>query len=67
MGNLPPVQLVRRGLTMGPSGRVAMIMEGERERRAAERREIAVQGSQAEPALGDAAAQPAARCPMGFS
>ncbi|WP_437659529.1 hypothetical protein [Sorangium sp. So ce1182] len=62
-----PVRHVRRGLTMGPSGRVAMIMEGERERRAAEHRAVAVQGSQAEPALGDVTAPPAARCPMGFS
>ncbi|WP_438004741.1 hypothetical protein WME89_39180 [Sorangium sp. So ce321] len=44
-----------------------MIMEGERERRAAERRAVAVQGSQAEPALGDVTAPPAARCPMGLS
>ncbi|WP_437619917.1 cytochrome P450 [Sorangium sp. So ce1151] len=62
-----PVRHVRRGLTMGPSGRVAMIMDGERESRAAERRAVAVQGSQAEPALGDVTATPAARCPMGFS
>ncbi|KYF68354.1 cytochrome P450 [Sorangium cellulosum] len=62
-----PIQHVRRGLTMGPSGGVAMILEGARERRAAERCDAAVQGSQAEPALRDPAAQPAARCPMGFS
>ncbi|WP_437285754.1 cytochrome P450 [Sorangium sp. So ce406] len=62
-----PIQHVRRGLTMGPSGGVAMILEGERQRRAAERRAVAVPGSQAEPALRDPAAQPPARCPMGFS
>jgi cytochrome P450 len=33
-----PIGNVRRGVTMGPSGRVTMILEGRRERRMAERR-----------------------------
>ncbi|WP_441291823.1 cytochrome P450 [Sorangium sp. KYC3313] len=62
-----PIQHVRRGLTMGPSGDVAMILEGERERARVEGRPAAVQGNPAEPALRSAASQPAGRCPMGFS
>ncbi|WP_437731528.1 cytochrome P450 [Sorangium sp. So ce1335] len=62
-----PLRHVRRGLTMGPRGGVAMILEGERERRAVGERAAAAQGSQAEPAIEHVAPGPAARCPMGFS
>ncbi|WP_437965405.1 cytochrome P450 [Sorangium sp. So ce260] len=62
-----PIRHVRRGLTMGPSGRMEMILEGERERPRAEGRAASVQGSQADAAREGAAPAPAARCPMGFS
>ncbi|WP_437597262.1 cytochrome P450 [Sorangium sp. So ce590] len=62
-----PIRHVRRGLTMGPSGSMAMILEGERERSRVEGRAVAVQGSRGDPVLQDAASQPAARCPKGFS
>ncbi|WP_437776461.1 cytochrome P450 [Sorangium sp. So ce1097] len=62
-----PIRHVRRGITMGPSGGVAMILEGERERRASDRRAAAIQGTQAEPVLPHGAPRPAARCPAGSS
>ncbi|AUX46150.1 cytochrome P450 [Sorangium cellulosum] len=68
-----PLQHVRRGVTMGPSGRVPMILEGERQRRAADTDSRAAadrHGDAAPEAHGSGAAPQAtaaARCPFGFA
>ncbi|AUX25245.1 cytochrome P450 [Sorangium cellulosum] len=62
-----PLQHVRRGITMGPSGKVVMVLEGARERPRESGRAASARQGQAEAAAERAAAQPAARCPMRVS